>query len=66
MNLPWSQAGLPALALPLARDAAGLPLGLQLAAGFGRDEALLAAAHALLPLLPERPATRYAPIISTP
>ena len=34
-------AGLPALALPTAPSAEGLPIGLQLIGGFGRDTALL-------------------------
>lgn len=42
MNLPWTQAGMPSLALPVGENAAGLPLGIQLAADFGRDEDLLA------------------------
>jgi Asp-tRNA(Asn)/Glu-tRNA(Gln) amidotransferase A subunit family amidase len=57
MNLPWTFAGLPTLVLPaglssssskvsLASEgseaAQGLPLGLQLAARFGKDEELLA------------------------
>ncbi len=42
MNRPWTHAGLPTLALPAGRDDAGLPLGIQLAAGWDRDEALLA------------------------
>jgi Asp-tRNA(Asn)/Glu-tRNA(Gln) amidotransferase A subunit family amidase len=42
MNLPWSHAGLPALVLPAGRDAERLPMGIQLAARFGRDEELLA------------------------
>jgi Asp-tRNA(Asn)/Glu-tRNA(Gln) amidotransferase A subunit family amidase len=48
MNLPWTFAGLPTVALPagqslLAGQAGqGLPLGLQLVARFGRDEELLA------------------------
>ena len=41
MNLPWSHAGLPTLGLPSGTDPGGLPLGLQLAARFGHDEALL-------------------------
>ncbi|HTW29360.1 MAG TPA: amidase [Acetobacteraceae bacterium] len=40
-------AGLPAISLPVARSAAGLPIGVQLVAGFGRDPALLAFAEAL-------------------
>jgi Asp-tRNA(Asn)/Glu-tRNA(Gln) amidotransferase A subunit family amidase len=43
MNVPWTQAGLPALTLPAGRSA-GLPLGLQLVGRFGEDEALLEAA----------------------
>ena len=46
MNLPWTHAGLPALTLPAGRAANGLPLGLQCAAGFGRDEELVSWAEA--------------------
>jgi|SRR5687767_9195357 len=42
MNLPWTYAGMPAIALPAGRDPAGLPLGLQLVGRFGDDERLLA------------------------
>ena len=42
MNLPWTHAGMPALALPAGTDAEGLPVGVQLAARFGADEELLA------------------------
>ena len=42
MNLPWTQSGLPALNLPAGTNAAGLPLGVQLVAGWYQDEALLA------------------------
>ncbi|MCA9960818.1 MAG: amidase [Anaerolineales bacterium] len=41
MNLPWTHAGMPTLTLPVSFAANGLPLGLQLAARFGADEALL-------------------------
>ena len=47
MNVPWTQAGMPAVSLPAGRNAAGLPMGLQVAARFGRDEELLAAARGL-------------------
>ena len=47
MNLPWTHAGLPTLALPAPRAADGLPLGLQFSGPFGRDEELLALAAAL-------------------
>lgn len=42
MNLPWTQAGLPALGLPFAVNYEELPLGLQLIADWGRDEDLFA------------------------
>ena len=42
MNLPWTHAGVPVLTLPAGRSSNGLPLGLQCAAAFGRDESLLA------------------------
>jgi Asp-tRNA(Asn)/Glu-tRNA(Gln) amidotransferase A subunit family amidase len=41
MNLPWTHAGLPSLTLPAGQAENGLPLGLQLVARFGADEALL-------------------------
>lgn len=47
MNLPWTHAGLPSLALPAGRGTSGMPIGLQLAAGFGEDEMLLAWAAAI-------------------
>ncbi len=42
MNLPWTHAGLPAITLPMPMGHGELPMGLQLAARFGEDEALLA------------------------
>ena len=42
MNLPWTHAGVPTLTLPSGFSATGLPLGLQLAARWYRDEDLLA------------------------
>ena len=42
MNLPWTHAGVPVLSLPAGQSSSGLPLGLQCAAAFGRDESLLA------------------------
>lgn len=45
MNLPWTHAGLPTVALPAGQER-GLPLGIQLAARFRADEALVGwAAH---------------------
>jgi Asp-tRNA(Asn)/Glu-tRNA(Gln) amidotransferase A subunit family amidase len=51
MNLPWTNAGLPTLALPSGEYADGLPMGLQLAAAFGADEALLALGAIIEPVL---------------
>jgi len=44
MNLPWTHIGFPAIALPCATSASGLPIGLQLVATHGADERLLACA----------------------
>ncbi len=42
MNLPWTNAGVPALAIPSGKTDDGLPLAVQLCAPFGADERLLA------------------------
>lgn len=47
MNIPWTQAGLPAVCLPAGRNAAGLPMGLQVAGRWQADEALLAWARGI-------------------
>jgi Asp-tRNA(Asn)/Glu-tRNA(Gln) amidotransferase A subunit family amidase len=47
MNLPWTQAGLPTVALPAGSDGGGLPLGVQLSGRFGEDEELLGWAEPL-------------------
>ena len=41
MNLPWTQAGLPALNLPVGKNPEGLPLGLQVVGNWYKDESLL-------------------------
>lgn len=41
MNLPWTNAGLPAATFPTTQTIDGLPLGLQCAARWNADEALL-------------------------
>jgi Asp-tRNA(Asn)/Glu-tRNA(Gln) amidotransferase A subunit family amidase len=41
MNLPWTQAGLPAVNLPAGTADSGLPLGLQLVGNWYKDESLL-------------------------
>jgi Asp-tRNA(Asn)/Glu-tRNA(Gln) amidotransferase A subunit family amidase len=47
MNIPWTHAGVPVISLPAGRAANGLPLGLQCAGRFMRDEDLLAWASGL-------------------
>jgi Asp-tRNA(Asn)/Glu-tRNA(Gln) amidotransferase A subunit family amidase len=44
MSVPGMLAGLPAIALPLARDPDGLPLGVQLLGRTGDDAGLAAVA----------------------
>jgi Asp-tRNA(Asn)/Glu-tRNA(Gln) amidotransferase A subunit family amidase len=56
MNLPWTHAGLPTLALPAGRGGEGMPLGLQVAAGWKEDEALIAWGGALAATLRNRDA----------
>jgi Asp-tRNA(Asn)/Glu-tRNA(Gln) amidotransferase A subunit family amidase len=41
MNLPWTQAGLPAMNLPAGKSQEGLPLGLQIVGNWYKDESLL-------------------------
>ena len=41
MNLPWTQAGLPAINLPAGKSSDGLPLGLQMIGNWYKDESLL-------------------------
>jgi Asp-tRNA(Asn)/Glu-tRNA(Gln) amidotransferase A subunit family amidase len=41
MNLPWTQAGLPAMNLPAGKNQDGLPLGLQVVGNWYKDESLL-------------------------
>lgn len=48
MNVPWTHAGMPTANVPSGRRVDGLPLGLQVAAGFGADEELTAAIPRIL------------------
>jgi amidase len=55
---PWNATGQPAISLPLGWTDEGLPVGVQIVAGAGRDELLLTVAHVLLgdaPCPPRRP-----------
>jgi Asp-tRNA(Asn)/Glu-tRNA(Gln) amidotransferase A subunit family amidase len=45
MNSPWSFTGFPTITIPMALSPEGLPLGLQLIAGPGRDLELFRAAR---------------------
>jgi Asp-tRNA(Asn)/Glu-tRNA(Gln) amidotransferase A subunit family amidase len=47
----WTASGVPALALPLAHDARGLPVGVQLVGRRDDDARLLRSAQALMTLL---------------
>jgi Asp-tRNA(Asn)/Glu-tRNA(Gln) amidotransferase A subunit family amidase len=48
-NAPWTALGVPAISVPLPVE--GAPLGVQMAAGWGRDDALVAVAAQLEGLL---------------
>lgn len=48
-NAPWTALGVPAISVPLPGD--GAPLGIQMAAAWGRDDALVAVAAQLESLL---------------
>ncbi|MFC7136947.1 amidase family protein [Halobaculum litoreum] len=50
LNLPWTHAGLPTVGLP-AGAVDGLPVGIQVVAGFGRDERLLRWTEDLAPVV---------------
>jgi amidase len=55
----FNATGQPACSIPLYRDAAGLPIGVQLAAAYGREDLLLRTAAQLEALQPfSHPATR--------
>jgi Asp-tRNA(Asn)/Glu-tRNA(Gln) amidotransferase A subunit family amidase len=45
LNGPWSLLGVPAISIPIAVAANGLPLGMQLVAPYGEDARLLSVAH---------------------
>lgn len=47
MNLPWTQAGVPALTIPAGKAKNGLPLGMQFIADYMDDEILLTWAYGL-------------------
>ena len=51
MNLPWTYAGVPTVAIPGGSGKRGLPLGLQVAGAFGADVELLRVAELLEPLV---------------
>jgi Asp-tRNA(Asn)/Glu-tRNA(Gln) amidotransferase A subunit family amidase len=50
MNLPWTQAGFPAVSLPAGRNPAGLPFGLQVIGDWNADESILAWARGMEPM----------------
>lgn len=54
MNLPWTHVGMPAVTIPTGQQIDGLPLGLQLVAHYGQDEALLGWAQKLADLFSNR------------
>ncbi len=55
---PWNATGQPAISLPLSFSPEGLPAGVQLVAGSGREDVLIAVAARLLHDVDERSARR--------
>jgi Asp-tRNA(Asn)/Glu-tRNA(Gln) amidotransferase A subunit family amidase len=64
MNLPWTQAGFPALTVPCGFDEQGLPFGLQLVGRPEADEALLTWAAPIEGLLRQTAAAARAETVS--
>ena len=50
---PWNATGQPAISLPLGRSPDGLPVGVQLIAGSGRETTLLSVAASLMDPCPD-------------
>lgn len=55
---PWNATGQPAISLPLGFSAEGLPVGVQLVAGFGREDLLFSVAASLMDPAPDPAARR--------
>jgi amidase len=51
-TLPFNLTGQPAISLPLHWNVAGLPIGVQLVAAYGREDLLLRVAAALEAAMP--------------
>ncbi len=47
MNLPWTYAGLPTLSIPAGKSSNNLPLGIQIAGKYQKDEELIAFSSSL-------------------
>lgn len=54
MNMPWTQAGLPAVSLPSGLSREGLPLGVQMVGSWMGDEILLEVAKLIAELLTQK------------
>jgi amidase len=48
----FNASGLPAISLPLCQSSAGLPIGIQFAAGFGKEDLLIRVASVFEEALP--------------
>lgn len=65
-TFPFNFSRQPALSMPCGLSAAGLPIGLQIVARFGRDELVLRAARSLEKLLPAGVFTHPAGLLDAP
>jgi amidase len=62
MTVPWNATGQPAMSLPLHWTSDGLPVGVQLVAGYGREDLLLRVASQLEQVAPW--AHRHPPVFA--
>jgi Asp-tRNA(Asn)/Glu-tRNA(Gln) amidotransferase A subunit family amidase len=63
---PYNATGQPAISLPLHWNAAGLPIGTHMVAGFGREDLLIQVSHSSSRRGRERPSTTRLRVVIIP